>query len=53
MITKETVKKVVDDMKALDYRLPEIEAIFKVALKEKIIDVDTYFNAMQQIYGEV
>ena len=52
MFTKEAVKKVVDDMKASGFSLQEIEDNFKSALKAKSIDVNTYFNAMQEIYRE-
>jgi len=51
-ITKETVKALVDEMKADGTQLEEIEEVFKTSLKAKTIDVDIYSMAMEAIYGE-
>lgn len=51
--TKEKIKAIIDDMRAIGMETQDIEDTFKMALKVKGIDVDTYFNAMQEIYGEV
>ena len=49
-ITKETVKAVVEEMKQNGVELEEIENNFKDALKVKMIDVDIYSMAMEEIY---
>jgi predicted small metal-binding protein len=48
-ITKETVKAVVEEMKRKN-NLEEIENEFKNALKFRLIDLDTYCEAMEEIY---
>lgn len=48
-ITKATVKAVVNEMKATK-ALEEIEQYFKDALKYKLIDIDIYCSAMEEIY---
>jgi hypothetical protein len=48
-ITKATVKAVVNEMKATK-SLEEIEQYFKDALKFKLINIDIYYNAMEEIY---
>lgn len=49
-ITKETIAEVVNEMKITGTSLEEIEDNFKVALKTKMIDIDTYCAAMEEIY---
>lgn len=51
-ITKETVRALVDEMKADGTQLEEIEELFKASLKAKSIDVDIYCAAMECIYEE-
>ena len=51
-ITKENVAAVVEIMRAGNYCNQDIEDAFKAALKRKVIDVDTYCAAMDEIYKD-
>lgn len=49
-ITKETVNAVVEEMRHQGKGQEEIEQYFKDALKFKMINVDIYSMAMEEIY---
>lgn len=50
-ITKGTVKAVIQDMKSNGNPVQEIENDFKSALKAKLINLDVYCMAMEEIYA--
>lgn len=50
-ITKKTVKSVVNSMKSSGASAQDIEDNFKVALKKKLISLDVYCMAMEEIYA--
>ena len=49
-ITKETVDAVIEIMRANHNSNQDIEDNFKAALKQKLIDIDIYYMAMEKIY---
>lgn len=50
-ITKKTVKSVVNNMKSSGASAQDIEDNFKAALKMKLINLDVYCMAIEEIYA--
>lgn len=49
--TNETIKMVVQELKKAGNTEQDIEDNFKAALKAKLIGIDVYYIAMEEIYA--